>query len=82
MRYLAGAALGALRLFALSSNAAAAIVCNDDGDCWRAAEAYDYPPEVNLNIHDDDWEIDKDKFELREAGPGRGYYRDGVWIDF
>jgi hypothetical protein len=82
MKYLTGAALGALGLFALSSNASAAIVCNGDGDCWRTAETYDYPPEVNLNVYDDDWAIDENKYKLREARPGRGYYRGGVWIDF
>ena len=82
MKYLASAALGVAGIFALSANASAAVVCNDEGDCWRTTETYTYPPDVNLHLYDDDWEIDKKKYKWRDAGPGRGYWRGGVWIGF
>lgn len=77
-------ALGA-SLVALSTSASAAVVCNDDGDCWRVKEKYDYKPEFKVRVYDDNWtwkDTDKDKYRWRDAGPGRGYYRKGVWIDF
>jgi len=41
---------------ALSATAAsAAVVCNDEGDCWRVKERRDYKPELKLRVYDDDW---------------------------
>ncbi len=38
-------ALGVLGAVALTStSASAAIVCNEEGDCWRVKEGYEYPP--------------------------------------
>ena len=81
MKYLASAALG-LGILALPVSASAAIVCNEDGDCWRTPERHTYPPDVNLRIYDDDWAIDTKKYRWRDAGRGRGYWRGGVWIGF
>lgn len=82
MKYLVSAALGAFGIVALPVSVSAAIVCNDEGDCWRAAERYTYPPDVSLNIYDDDWAIDTKRYRWREAGKGRGYWRGGVWVGF
>jgi hypothetical protein len=74
--------IGALTL--LSSSASAAIVCNEEGDCWRVKERYDYRPEFRLRVYDDDWkwsDRDKHKYRWRES-QGRGYWRQGVWIGF
>lgn len=35
--------------------ATASIVCNDEGACWHAHEAYEYPPDVGIVIHPDNW---------------------------
>jgi hypothetical protein len=62
----------------------AAVVCNEDGDCWRVKEKYDYKPEWRLRVYSDDWQwsdADKTKYRWRE-GKGRGYWRNGVWIEF
>jgi hypothetical protein len=67
-------------LFALP--ASAAVVCNDEGDCWKTTERLTYPPDVHLQVYGDDYVIDKQKFRWREAGNGRGYWRRGVWIGF
>lgn len=79
-------ACAAVATISLSAGAAsAAVVCNDDGDCWRTTKTYEYRPEFKLRIHKDDWkwsDADKSKYRWREAGKGRGYWRDGVWIEF
>lgn len=80
---LTAAIAGALVLS--SSGASAAVVCNEDGDCWRTKETYEYRPEFKLRVHKDDWkwsDADKSKYRWREAGKGRGYWRDGVWVEF
>ncbi len=65
--------------------ASAAVVCNDEGDCWRVKERYEYRPEFRLQIYKDDWkwgDADSKKYRWREAGKGRGYWNQGVWIQF
>jgi hypothetical protein len=68
-------------LFLSSLTASAAVVCNDEGDCWRVKERRDYKPELRLRVYDDDWKWkDGEKYRWREAGPGHGYWRGGVWV--
>jgi hypothetical protein len=77
-------ALGAA-MVGFCAPASAAVVCNEDGDCWRVKEQYEYKPEFKVRIYDDNWkwkDTEKDKYRWREAGPKRGYYSRGVWIDF
>lgn len=65
--------------------ASADVVCNDDGDCWRVKEKYTYEPNFGVTVYADDWEWDRKesrRYRWRDAGPGRGYYRSGVWIEF
>jgi hypothetical protein len=85
MRYLASATLTALGIMALTAtSASAAIVCNDEGDCWHAKKRYDYRPEFHLQVHPDDWswaEADNGKYHWREH-EGPGYWQGGVWIGF
>jgi hypothetical protein len=68
----------------MATSASAAVVCNEDGDCWRVKERYRYKPEFRLRVYEDDWkwaDSDRGKYRWKE-GRGRGYYRSGVWIDF
>jgi hypothetical protein len=85
MRYLASATLAALGIMALTATtASAAIVCNEEGDCWHAKKRYDYRPEFHLQVYPDDWrwaEADNGKYHWREH-EGPGYWRGGVWIGF
>lgn len=84
MKYL-GSATFALGVFAFAASASAAVVCNQDGDCWKVKKRYDYPPAAGLHIYGDDWswpEAKADHYRWREPGAGRGYYRGGVWIGF
>ena len=65
-----------------ATGASAAVVCNDEGDCWRVKEKRDYKPELKLHVYDDNWKWkDGDKkYRWRDPGQGDGYYRGGVWI--
>jgi len=73
------AAVGAMALVATS--ASAAIVCNDDGDCWHVKGEARYKPELRLHIHPDKWKFaEKEHYRWREH-EGHGYWRGGVWID-
>ncbi len=80
MKYL-GSAVLVLGMFAFSTAASAAVVCNGDGDCWRVKRTHEYPAGVNLHVYDDDW-APGEGYRWREAGEGRGYYRGGAWIGF
>jgi hypothetical protein len=83
MRHLASALVGFIGILALNaSGASAAIVCNEDGDCWHSKEKYEYRPDFGVRVYTDDWKWDDDhKYRWREH-EGRGYWRKGVWIDF
>jgi hypothetical protein len=82
LKYLVSAGLALLGTLALMTSASAAVVCNEDGDCWRVKERHTYPPDVRLEIYDDDWAIDTKRYRWREPGAGRGYWRRGVWVGF
>lgn len=75
---LTAAAAGAA-LFAVSAgSASAAIVCSGDV-CWHTHEAYAYPPEAKVIVHDDNWRWGPhEKFVFREH-EGRGYWRGDTW---
>ena len=84
MNYLKTAALAVLGTVALTAGASAAVVCNEDGDCWRTKERLTYPPEARVQIYGDDYTVGP-KYKLRDPGEGRGYWRGpapGVWIGF
>lgn len=68
-----------------TSSASAAVVCNREGDCWRTKSRYDYRPGWGLRVYDDNWRWrhrDRDRYRWRDAHPGRGYWRSGVWVTF
>jgi hypothetical protein len=81
MKYLGTAVLVVLGFVALTASASAAVVCNDEGDCWRTKKALTYPPEARVQIYEDDYVIGP-KYRWREDQEGPGYYRGGVWIGF
>jgi len=64
-----------------SGAASAAVVCNEDGDCWRVRGRPDYGPELRLSIHPDDWRWGRhEHYRWREPGRGHGYWHGGRWI--
>ena len=85
MKGLYSTVFGAACALALTATtASAAIVCNDEGDCWHVKERYEYRPEFKLEIYPDDWrwgEHENRKYRWREH-EGRGYWRNDVWVEF
>ena len=72
---------GAAALTLTGGAASAAVVCNDEGDCWHVRSRPAFKPELNLRIYDDDWRWrEGEKYRWREHD-GNGYWRNGVWID-
>ena len=63
-------------IFALSATAApAAIVCNDEGECWHVRGATEYEPELGLHVHPDDWKwAGNEHYRWREH-EGHGYWQ-------
>jgi hypothetical protein len=84
MRGLTKKLLAAACGLALTATAApAAIVCNDEGDCWHVRDRYEFRPEWRLHVYPDDWkwsEREGHKYRWREH-EGRGYWREGRWIE-
>ena len=78
----AAALLGAGALVLTAADASAAIVCNQEGECWHVRHAYTYRPEFGIVVHPNNWRWhDGDHFTWREHA-GRGYWHNGVWIAF
>ncbi len=72
--------LGALALG--TGTAAAAIVCNESGDCWHVRDSYTYPDTARVVVHEDDWAWkDTDHYRWREH-EGRGYWNGGTCVAF
>lgn len=75
---LAVVAASALALSA--TTATAAIVCNDEGECWHVKRHVNYKPEFKLHVHPDTWKWKGERYRWREHH-GHGYWRSGVWVD-
>ena len=77
--------VGAGALVLSGTVAAAEVVCNEDGDCWRVRERYEYKPELRLKMYPDNWrweERDNARYRWRDApSDRRGYWRQGVWVE-
>jgi hypothetical protein len=84
-RFIVTAATAAIVGLAATVGAAnAAIVCDNNGNCWHVKDKYEYPPTAGIVVHEDDWkwkDEDHDRYRWREH-EGRGYWRDGAWITF
>ena len=51
-----------------ATSASAAIVCNEQGDCWKTKEKYAYPPDARVRIYADDWKWGpNDKYQVARA---------------
>ena len=78
-KVLIGAGVG---LALTAGTASAAVVCNEEGDCWRVSGEPRYEPSLKLRIHKDDWKWKEgERYRWREPGRGSGYWRNGVWIE-
>jgi hypothetical protein len=85
MKRVTAALFGAACALALTASSASAyIACNRSGDCWHVKERYKYRPDFGISIHPDNWrwrDHDHARYRWREH-EGRGYWREGVWIQF
>lgn len=78
-----GAALLGLGLaFAASAPAAAAIACNGEGVCWHVRQTYTYAPAYGVVVHPNGWRWGSGEHYVWREHPGRGYWRNGVWVAF
>jgi hypothetical protein len=78
-------AAGSVALMLSATLTSADVVCNEDGDCWRVRERYEYRPELRLKVFPDTWrweESDNARYRWRDApSERRGYWRQGVWVE-
>ncbi len=83
MKALSRAILSAAAALTLTAGAAsAAVVCNQEGDCWRVSGEPKFEPTLKLRIFKDDWKWKEgEKYRWRESGRGHGYWRGGTWIE-
>lgn len=80
---LALVAAGAAGLLSLGATAASAeVVCNADNECWHTHRHYDYRPEWGIVVHPDNWRWGAADHYRWHEHRGRGYWRNGVWIQF
>lgn len=82
LKFAAAAALGAGMLAMTVGSASAAVVCNAYGACWHVRHPYAYPPEARIVIHPNGWHWGRREHYVWRDHPGRGYWRNGVWITF
>jgi hypothetical protein len=83
MTAISNAIIVAVGVFILSvATASAAVVCNDEGDCWRVRGEPRYEPSLRLRIMPDDWRWKEgERYRWRELGHGHGYWRSGTWLE-
>ena len=55
MKFVNTLLVGASALAIGASSATAAVVCNDEGDCWRVKKRVEYKPELKLRVYEDNW---------------------------
>ena len=78
-KVLSAAAISAVVVMTSTFSASAAIVCQGN-TCWHTHEAYDFPHEAGVVVHEDDWHWGPhEKFIFREH-EGRGYWHGGKWV--
>ena len=74
--------VGVSALALTATAASAAVVCNDEGDCWRVRGRPDYDAGLRLSIHPDNWRWQRhERYRWREHRGDRGYWRNGVWVE-
>lgn len=79
--------IGAGALIATAPSASAYVVCNRYGDCWHTAHRYHFPMRLGIRFYSDSWnhghDWDHDRYRhWRGDRDDRGYWRNGVWINF
>jgi len=81
MKVVTKAILMAATALTLTGTAAsAAVVCNDEGDCWHVRGQPSYEPGLRLSIHPDNWRWSKSEHYKWREHRGHGYWRNGAWV--
>ena len=78
---VAGAAAGAALLAISATGASAAIVCSGNV-CWHTHEAYSYPEDSKVIVHEDNWKWGPSEHFTYREHEGRGYWRDDKWTNW
>ena len=81
-KFAIAAAAAVLGVVTLATSAQAAIVCNREGECWHVKNRYAYRNEWGLVVHPDGWRWRRHEHFIWREHEGRGYWRNGVWIEF
>jgi hypothetical protein len=72
---------GASALALTATTASADIACNGEGECWHVRDRVEYKPEFGVTVHRDDWKWKEHEHYKWREHEGRGYWRNGIWID-
>jgi hypothetical protein len=62
--------------------ASAQIGCSKSGECWHVREYYVFRPEFGVTVHPDNWRPDRHEHVRWRDHAGRGYWHQGIWINF
>jgi hypothetical protein len=77
------AVLAAASAAGAAATASADVVCNTaDNVCWHVHRHYEYKPEFGVVVHPNNWAWGPTDHYTWKEHPGRGYWRNGVWITF
>lgn len=78
---LAAAMIGGVALTSWTIGASAAVVCNEDGDCWHTTSTYTYPSDAGVVVHPEGWMWGSNEKHKWHEHEGKGYWRKGEWRD-
>ena len=79
--FFGAAIISGAALTAWTAGASAAVVCNEDGDCWHTTTTYTYPSDAGVVVHPEGWKWGStEKYKWHEH-EGKGYWRHGEWRD-
>jgi hypothetical protein len=82
LKFAVATLFGASMLALTAGSASAAVACNAAGECWHVKNAYKYPAEAGVVIHPTGWKWGRTEHYTWRDHPGRGYWRNGIWIKF
>ena len=81
-KLVAAAVFGAGMLALTAGSASAAVVCNAAGYCWHVRHPWAYPAEAGIVVHPNGWAPGPGVHVIWREHPGRGYWRNGIWVRF
>jgi len=83
MKAMAAGLMGAVCVLVLSATTASAeVACNREGECWHVRDHHEYRPEWGVIVHPDEWRWAGNEHYRWHEHEGRGYWRNGAWVEF